>query len=836
MYDQVSRLWALSMARTETDLDASTMGLDVRGGAAVVQRRCARSVAHRPSVDGRTGRGRAGGGDVDGDGFDDVVVGADQWGEPAHIVEGRAYLYRGTPLGLEAVASWAADPTDSVRADFGEAVAGAGDVNGDGYDDVLVGAPSMQGAQAREEGHAYLFLGRADGLSPEAAWDLEPTDQFAARYGGSVAGVGDVNGDGYDDIAVGATGWDGEFDDEGRAYVYYGSPDGPALVEDWFADPTAVRADFGEAVAGAGDVNGDGFDDVIVGASAVGGGGPDSGAYLFLGSANGLEASPAWSANGVGYFGATLAGAGDVNGDGFDDIVVGAFVATGDTFEEGRAFLYLGSVTGLAAEPAWTAEPADRSLAAFGYALDGLGDLDGDGYDEVAVGARQWEDPDRTQEGRVYVYRGSSDGLESEPAWIADPADALARFGWSLAGVGDVNGDAAPDLVVGAPSLTVELRFEGRAYLFLGPTCVAREDGASCTDGEPCNGEEVCAAGECVAGTRLEDGVPCTNRMVCDGDETCQDGLCLPGPPLDCDDADACTVDACDSALGCTSAALDCDDADACTVDACDSALGCTSVALDCDDADACTVDGCDPALGCAGVALDCDDADACTADACDPALGCTRVALDCDDADACTADGCDPGLGCTSVALDCDDVDACTVDACDPAVGCTRAALDCDDSDACTVDTCDPVIGCTSAEVDCDDHDSCTVDACDTAVGCTVVSGLDCDDDNPCTDDGCDPATGCMAVPNTRVCDDGDSCTLGDTCDGSGECRGGPPSSDCEDAGPEAGIEGRRRGGCGCRTAGEGTGGVRALLLAAVVLVRRRRARRGCPPEGWPA
>ena len=210
---------------------------------------------------------------------------------------------------------------------------------------------------------------------------------------------------------------------------------------------------------------------------------------------------------------------------------------------------------------------------------------------------------------------------------------------------------------------------------------------------------------------------------------------CIPGDPIDCDDGDACTIDACVPETGCMYTPVVCDDGDVCTTDTCDPATGCvfTPGALNCDDNDVCTTDTCDPITGCVNTpgALDCDDNDVCTTDTCDPITGCVNT----------------PG------ALDCDDNDVCTTDTCDPITGCvnTPGALDCDDNDVCTTDTCDPITGCvnTPGALNCDDNDVCTTDICDPIDGCVNTPGaLNCDDGDICTDDFCDPIDGCFSIP----------------------------------------------------------------------------------------
>jgi hypothetical protein len=256
--------------------------------------------------------------DVNGDGFADVIVGP------------RVYLGGTAP---STTASITLDNIDNVGFDFYGPAGSAGDVNGDGYADFVVrdnGFPSDTEA-------AYVYLGSATGL-PTA-----PSITLNGRVGptetGSVAGVGDVNGDGYADILVG-DGYAGTAPDMGAVYLYLGgasgsSPD-PALTI------TGPLARFGYSVAGAGDVNGDGYADVVVGdlGSAAVGSTPSGFAYVYLGGANGLSPTPLVALtkpDGTSLGGITVASAGDVNGDGYADLLVG--VPTG---EMGGAYLYLG--------------------------------------------------------------------------------------------------------------------------------------------------------------------------------------------------------------------------------------------------------------------------------------------------------------------------------------------------------------------------------------------------------------------------------------------------------------------------------------------------------------
>ncbi|MCI0473652.1 MAG: integrin alpha, partial [Ignavibacteria bacterium] len=336
------------------------------------------------------------------------------------IVEDKEAVYPVTIDPLSTSPNWTAE-SNQAGAYFGYSVSNAGDVNGDGYSDVIVGAYYYDNGQT-DEGRTFVYHGSASGLLTTANWTAE-SDQASAHFGCSVSTAGDVNGDGYSDVIVGAYYYDNGETDEGRAFVYHGSSSGLSLTQNWTAESDQASAYFGYSVSTAGDVNGDGYSDVIVGACAYDNGQNNEGrAFVYHGSASGLSATSNWTAESVqanAYFGCSVSTAGDVNGDGYSDVIVGANYYSNGQSNEGRVFVYHGSASGLSATANWTAE-SDQAGAWFGYSVSTAGDVNGDGYSDVIVGAYIY-DGGQIDEGRAFVYHGSSSGLFSLTAnWTAE--------------------------------------------------------------------------------------------------------------------------------------------------------------------------------------------------------------------------------------------------------------------------------------------------------------------------------------------------------------------------------------------------------------------------------
>ena len=388
---------------------------------------------------------------------------------------------------------------DREGAYFGTAVATAGDVNGDGYADVIVGVPHYSNG-LRNEGAVFVYHGSAAGLASTASWSAV-ANTANTLLGTSVAAAGDVNGDGYDDVLVGAPGYDNGHNDEGAAFVYHGSAvglttqpsatPGPSPKPDWTVESNQDYASLGYSVATAGDVNGDGYDDVIIGAPWYSNGKFNEGAaFVYHGSAAGLSTAspsapgpsprPNWSAESDqedSFFGISVSTAGDVDSDGYAEVVIGADYYDNGQPDEGAVFVYYGSSSGLpSTEASWRAE-SNQEGGYFGSSVATAGDVNGDGYDDIIVGA-PWYSNGQLNEGAAFVYHGSVLGLRTatplplgptpKPDWSVESNQVNAGLGWSVSTAGDVDANGFAEVIVGAPWYGNGQRDEGAAFVYHG--------------------------------------------------------------------------------------------------------------------------------------------------------------------------------------------------------------------------------------------------------------------------------------------------------------------------------------------------------------------------------
>ncbi len=410
-------------------------------------------------------------GDYNGDGIGDLAASAYAGGPTCVFVgppaEGKLPLASGacyTPV----------DPYDFA----GFSIATAGDTDGDGRAELAVGAIGAS-VTVGEAGAVYL-LGAEGGNLADAAILLE--GEVELDYAGSwVAGAGDVNGDQYDDLLVGATGNDEGGAGGGKAYLLYGPISSGKLGDSGSsfvgAGQNAVRHatpgagdGVGYALAGVGDTNGDGFDDVLVGAAGNDDAGVDAGkACLFLGPvADGPRSlddadGVLWGANDADYAGDRVGGAGDSDGDGKADLLISADGAGGQT---GTVYLWpspvLGQVSLADAPVAWTGEKEGDQA---GYALVGGEDLDGDGQVDLAIGAWAY-DGVGVDAGRTYLIYGPFTAGITELGGMAHfDAPTEGEYAGRALAAGDVDGETGAELLIGAPFASQEGVIAGRAYL-----------------------------------------------------------------------------------------------------------------------------------------------------------------------------------------------------------------------------------------------------------------------------------------------------------------------------------------------------------------------------------
>jgi hypothetical protein len=414
-------------------------------------------------------------GDVNGDGYDDLIAGSPladvPAGEGTLVDAGSAVIFYGSATGLVVPPSVTLNGTAEGE-HFGHAVAGIGDVNGDGFEDVAVSAPLADGEGGADQGRVDVFLGSAAGLTttPQISIFGQPGSEFGMSLDG-----GDVNGDGFADLIVGAPLWNNGETDEGVAIVYYGSATGITTAGSLTLEMNQAGAHFGHSVAFAGDTNGDGYGDIVVGAPMWSNGETNEGAaFLFSGSATGPDTTPSWTfeCNTAGAMcGEAVAGNGNLNGDAYADVIVGAPGA-------GQVYAFLGSATGLSAAANTTLTGV--AGAEFGSAVAFVGDANGDGFDDVLVGAPM-NDAGGTDSGSAFLYYGTATGLGTVWVWSANGMEG-DMFGASVAG-GDFDNDGFADLAVGAPGRDfMERPDAGAVFIYAGAADVTVTPTATATN------------------------------------------------------------------------------------------------------------------------------------------------------------------------------------------------------------------------------------------------------------------------------------------------------------------------------------------------------------------
>jgi hypothetical protein len=369
--------------------------------------------------------------DVNGDGFADVATGSADPDIMLRTEPTSVRVYLGSAMGIVEMPSVFSSPTD--ESNFGRAVSSAGDVNGDGFADLIVGAPGVADGPMLRVGKAFVFLGSMQGLAARPSWEMRGATQDE-QFGRAATFIGDLNGDGYGDIAIGAP----EFAPGagGTLNIFFGSPSGPQLAPAQTIRGIDPDEKLGVTVRSAGDFNGDSIPDLIsasrnfnVGVRTV--------ASIYLGTRNGFALPPHRRfvrTDGDSGLGLHSTNAGDTNGDGYNDILLSS--------PNNYAHVYHGSPAGISSMP-------DRVLATGGQAVGATsGDLNQDGFDDVVVGLplQRGPMPIGNEMGGFAWFVGALDGTRLTPNMVVFATEGT--LGHTVSIVGDIDHDGAVELLV----------------------------------------------------------------------------------------------------------------------------------------------------------------------------------------------------------------------------------------------------------------------------------------------------------------------------------------------------------------------------------------------------
>ncbi len=450
-------------------------------------------------ADHQSGRSVNTAGDINSDGIDDLIVGT---------LFGTSYVVFGTNNPFNTTINLSSlDGSNGFLIDApSNNGSPAGDINGDGIDDLIIGS--------YQENSSYVVFGKSAPFNSTLILKtLDGTNGFrlngVAEYdqsGFAVSAAGDVNGDGFDDLIIGAFGADPNGSRSGSSYVVFGKSTPFASTQSlstldgsngFRLDGEGINHNSGFAVSAAGDVNGDGFDDLIIGAYSASPNGTLSGSsYVMFGSSSPFNATMNLSSL-VGSNGFRLDGevssrsgqavsfAGDINDDGFDDLFIGAPHAFPNGFYSGSSYVVFGSSSPFNAIMNLSSLDGNN-----GFRLDGLaanyllgrsvsaaGDINGDGIDDLILGAIGANANGNTSSGSSFVIYGTNtpftptvnlSTLDSSSGFRIDGVANNDQSGFAVNTAGDVNGDGIDDLIVGAPYTDSNGNQSGSSYVVFG--------------------------------------------------------------------------------------------------------------------------------------------------------------------------------------------------------------------------------------------------------------------------------------------------------------------------------------------------------------------------------
>jgi|GEM_PF-610308 len=474
-----------------------------------------------------SGRSLSSAGDINGDSIDDLIIGAVFADPNGNSSAGQSYVVFGRSNGFSTNFDLSSLDGNNgfilngiAVGDYsGRSVSSAGDINGDGIDDLIIGAWLADPNGNSAAGESYVVFGSSNGFN--ASFDLSSLDGTngfilnginASDYlGVSVSSAGDINSDGIDDLIIGASGADPNGNSvAGESYVVFGSSNGFSASFDlssldgtngFILNGINANDGSGSSVSSAGDINDDGIDDLIIGASGAdpNGNSVAGQSYVVFGSSNGFSASLDLSSldgtngfilNGINAgdgSGRSVSSIGDINGDGIDDLIIGASLADANgNSGAGESYVVFGSSNSFSASlDLWSLDGTN------GFILNGInandnsgrfvnsaGDINGDGLDDLIIGAPDADSNGNSNSGQSYVVFGSSNGfsasidlsdLDGTNGFILNGISANDFLGVSVSGGGDMNNDGIDDLIIGAPGGDPNgNNYSGESYVVFG--------------------------------------------------------------------------------------------------------------------------------------------------------------------------------------------------------------------------------------------------------------------------------------------------------------------------------------------------------------------------------